>query len=265
MSGRSKTRNPIIVSRWTFWVEQLMARLGRFARYTGVAPSWRLPYLSHSRSFLHERTLFSHLILQPRISLSINSGHLWNIAVRNVHARQQTTLNSFVNTTATGSSMGNRSVMLTTRTLMQLLSRRPRQSIDTTKLCEPHPTISEPITRSRNERFGVDLHLRSLIKRQDEMTDVVRKLTRRTQRRHELSEFSELRQSMALRKTPPTHSGSRAPVETTVELTSLGRPNRLPSFPELNMPAINVEEIANQVIKQIDRRVIARRERLGQV
>src|SRR6476660_3726418 len=172
MRGRSKTKNPIIVSRWTFWAEQLMARLGRFASHMGVALSWRLPYASHSRSFLHERTLFSHLILQPRISLSINAGDLWNIAVRTMHARQQTSLNSFVNTTATGPCMESRSVMLTTRTLMQLVSRQLRQPINTAKFGKLQPLISEAITRSRNERPGVDLHGRSLIKRQDEMTDV---------------------------------------------------------------------------------------------
>jgi len=31
------------------------------------------------------------------------------------------------------------------------------------------------------------------------------------------------------------------------------------------MPALNVDQIANQVIQQIDRRVIARRERMGQI
>jgi hypothetical protein len=105
------------------------------------------------------------------------------------------------------------------------------------------------------------IHRQRAVRRETEVTEISRRLAERVRR-------------------IPTAPPSPAPIGLRRELRDVRRPpkfeetsepsrwqaapNRFPPAPPAVVP-VNVDQLAAQVLKQIDRRVVARRERLGQV
>jgi hypothetical protein len=89
---------------------------------------------------------------------------------------------------------------------------------------------------------------------------------RLTQRNWRVSEVSMASRHIAFRNEvrPPVvpHPMPAVAMEERISIEGRSRP---PIAPAIAVPVVNVEQLANQVIKQIDRRIIARRERMGQV
>jgi hypothetical protein len=96
-----------------------------------------------------------------------------------------------------------------------------------------------------------------------DQTPVSRLLARRLRR---LSEESPSRIPMALRREFALPAASRLPpAEVLAERRLFEQQVRRIDDATAARPAVNVEQLASQVLKHIDRRVIARRERMGQV
>ncbi len=71
---------------------------------------------------------------------------------------------------------------------------------------------------------------------------------------------------MALHKEPAYPVASKVPpVEALSERRLFEQQVRRAGDAAATMPAVSVEQLTSQVLQHIDRRVIARRERLGQV
>lgn len=83
--------------------------------------------------------------------------------------------------------------------------------------------------------------------------------------RIEIDRMPAAKPPMTLRKAAP--SPAARPTPLPADVTPFGRQaNRAIDVPAaMALSAVNVEQLADQVLKQIDRRVVARRERMGQV
>jgi hypothetical protein len=99
-------------------------------------------------------------------------------------------------------------------------------------------------------------------RRETKVTEISRRLAERVQRIPEtlpppgpMALRSELR---AVRRPPAFE-------ETSGATRWRDPPNRPPPVPPTAVPPVNIDQLTAQVLKQIDRRVVARRERLGQV
>jgi hypothetical protein len=96
-----------------------------------------------------------------------------------------------------------------------------------------------------------------------DQTPVSRLLARRLRR---VSDESPNRIPMALRRESAPPAASRLPpAEVLAERRLFEQQVRRTGDAPAATPSVNVEQLASQVLKHIDRRVIARRERMGQV
>lgn len=113
---------------------------------------------------------------------------------------------------------------------------------------QQHTLISRPYMRLRDHA---------------DQTPVSRLLARRLRRS---SEESPRRMAMALRRESAPPAASRLPsIDLPAERRLFEPQLRRTGEAAAATPAVNVEQLASQVLKHIDRRVIARRERMGQV
>jgi hypothetical protein len=119
-----------------------------------------------------------------------------------------------------------------------------------------------------HHRFSVSptssiLRRHELLRHDAEPTQVSRLLARRLRR---VSEAFPNMAPMALRKQPaPPVAPRLPPAEALTERSSFERRVPRPGDAPPAVPAVSVEQLTSQVLKHIDRRVIARRERMGQV
>ena len=264
MKRRKIVKHPIIVSRWANWAEQFLQRLGRMSTVAGVQPLWRLPALARARTFFQQRHLLAYLRLQPQLNLSISTRNIWNAGAPNIYAPEFNLLRLFTGKGDAWRTFGSRREGRPAAAFVL-----PRQKPETITPVFARPkaqlAMAQAIARTQKEYLSTDFHRRLLVHRQNDLTEVSRRLTHRTERRHELSEVTELRQLVSLRKQAPTPAPSQPRAGAAPEFAPVERSIHAPAFSEIGMPAVNVEQLANQVMKHIDRRVIARRERMGQI
>jgi hypothetical protein len=252
---------PVMASRWTAWASQLAARR---ARWTDAS---QLPLPLHATLgrtliLLSQRRLSFQTRIQPQIKLSISGCSVWNIETANVYAPQSVFLKSFA-------GLIRRSLLLETeRSVQQAVVRQTRLefrravSAPFVKREVPQAALAYAIARTRAEHLSTILQRHFSIRRRADLTEVSRQLTQRLQRTHE---DSVIRAPLALRRETSVRAASKyVSLEAMPEHGSFERRSRQPSAPAAAMPELNVEQLANQVLKQIDRRVIARRERMGQ-
>lgn len=119
------------------------------------------------------------------------------------------------------------------------------------------------IARTTSEHLSTTLNRHFSIRREADFQEVSRRLTQRVRRVNEVSTVNPpmaLRLAAANRVTPKHVSSEAMPEPNSFEKRSSPQ-----SVPAMSMPALNVELLADQVLKQIDRRVVARRERMGQI
>jgi hypothetical protein len=106
------------------------------------------------------------------------------------------------------------------------------------------------------------IHWQRSVRRETEVTNLSRRLAERVGR---LPEAPPPLAPMALRREPPAVRRLAAFEETSGPTRWQDPPNRLPPAPPAAVSPVNIDQLTAQVLKQIDRRVVARRERLGQV
>jgi hypothetical protein len=253
---------PVITSRWTAWATQLASRRARLPD----APRLPLPLhatLGRTLVLLYQRSAAFQTLLQPQLKLSISGSSAWNIGTTNVYAPQLVflkSLTSFIQRSLTS---------ITERDTQQAVARpaifefRRAMPAPFPQEVLPQVAMTLAIARTRAEQLSTTLQRHYSIRQEADLTEVSRRLTRRLQRVHEVS---VIRPPMALRKeTSPGAMPKHLPSEAMAEQGTFERRGSSQSVQAMAMPALNVEQLASQVLKQIDRRVIARRERMGQI
>jgi hypothetical protein len=118
-----------------------------------------------------------------------------------------------------------------------------------------------PVSGRRLELSTGTLRQRSE-RRETKVAEISRRLAERVQRIPETlppPAPMALRSELRVVRRPPAFE------ETSEPTRWQDPPNRPPRVPPTAVPPVNIDQLTAQVLKQIDRRVVARRERLGQV
>jgi hypothetical protein len=254
---------PAAATRWAAWASQLAARRGR------VTAAWRLPLplyvrLSRAPLALYQRWLTFCTQVQPRIKISVAWREGASPAPANVYAPQMLFLQSFAG--------------IFRRTLRPEAERRaqgaaglPPQALEFRRPSPAPPARETPsrpamtlaVAPARAAQLSSVLHQHFSTRREAVVTEVSRRLTRRVRRVDEVPVF---RPAMALvRKEAPAAAPNRPPFEAAAGQSPFERQSGRHTLPAAAVPELNVERLADQVLKQIDRRVVARRERMGQI
>lgn len=251
-----------LTTRWAAWAAQMVARHTRWADVQRL----RLPLyarLCQTPLRLYQHRVSFHTQLNPQLKLSIAARGVWNIESTHTYAPQMVFLQSFA-------GLIEKSLRLEIERKGQRSKIRPPQP--EFRLAAPAPlnrdgvqkvAMTLAIARTRTEQLASTFHRLFSIRQESEFTDVSRHLTRRMQR---VDEVLASRPQMALRKeAPAVVTPAHAPSAAMQEQSSFERRGGPQTAQAIAAPALNVEHLADQVLKQIDRRVIARRERMGQV
>lgn len=261
---RRKTIQPIpcLKSRWTAWASRLAANRGRWTD----AQRLSLPlYVRWGRTplRLYQRWLSFHTQIHPQLRLIVAASGVWNIGSTDASAPQMVHLQSFA-------ASIQKALALQTESRIRLLDGSP-QKLENLK-STPAPSRKESAqaaamtlaaSRTRTEHLSSMFHRNISIRRESEFTEMSRRLTQRSQR---VNEAAVVGTQMALRKEAPVAAmQAHAPSEPAQELSLLERRSSPRTILPMARSPLNVEQLADQVLKQIDRRVIARRERMGQV
>jgi hypothetical protein len=129
------------------------------------------------------------------------------------------------------------------------------------------PQIHQTLARVRTEHIATQVERRLRVIRELQVTEVSRLLTQRARRIVEGPENFDLRPPMALRsETPPVMRAASAPQPTMRDWDNAEKLTGVEiKPPAMSLGGIDVERLTSEVMKQIDRKVIARRERLGQI
>lgn len=259
---KSSPLAPAAATRWAAWAARLAARRGRRAGASALGLSLhvraaRVPILLYRRWLSFESRIY------PQLNLSIAGRGVWNVAPANVYAPRMVFLQTFGGAfrhppaTEAGST-GERS-SVPPGASGPGRAAPPRRGAETA----PRLALTLAVARTRAEHVSSTLQRHYTTRRESAVTELAERLTRTTRR---LEEVANVRPEMALRKeAPPAPAPRPQPSAWPAEqAASEGRARATYTAPP-PMPELNVEQLASQVLKHIDRRVVARRERMGQV
>ena len=252
MKRRNTIRKlPVIASRWSIWATQLTARLARWTDFSGLALTVPLQGLARTLLLVQQRWLSSYVQVQPRLNLSISSSNRQNFGSNNVYASQLTLLKFLPRESQLGS----------TRQSLFMNRRGLTSGFAPQKGSQPAMTLA--LARTTSEHLSTTLNRYLSLRRRDDVTEFSRLITQHTQRQVDV--FMN-RPPLALPVTAANRIAPRQVAwEAMPETSSFKRQGSFNAPPEMVPPSLNVELLADQVLKQIDRRVIARRERMGQI
>jgi hypothetical protein len=254
---------PVVTSRWTVWAAQLAARHRRATDLSRLTLLLQMPALARTLVFLQQRWLSSSLRVQPQLNLSISSSSVWNVGASNAYTSQKTFLNSLLIAIAGSRTPGSESGVRRTDPPSLLFENRKRAAAGHTQESQPRLAMTLAIARTTAEYLSTTLNRHFSVRRDAYFMEASKLLTERVRR---VSDGSVVHPPMALRLSPanrvtPQHVFS----EAMPEVNSFERLSSPPSVPAIAMQALNFEQLADQVLKQIDRRVVARRERMGKI
>ena len=234
-----------VTAKWSLWALRFQSR---FYRQGGERRMAMLLHAHHGRASITigNRWLRSIVYLEPKLSLALTSAS----APASVSLITQTF---------------NRQVHAprTTHVAVAQIMRSERVHVS-----EPAATLrierNERVTRIPGERWH----------------EITHRLERRLTRLHLADRHTTARLIQRIERTIPAPIANRplilrreaaptAPAATkAVEARMLEQERKTAALERVArpvMPAINVNQLADQVIQQIDRRIIARRERLGRI
>ena len=253
---------PAPASRWAAWAARLTGRLAR------LVVAARLPLTLHVRAcrvplLLYQRWLSFRTEVRPHINLAITAGAEWHVTRPRVSAAQTTLLRTFAGLfRQTRTFATERRIRETFAPALALELRRATHA-PAHDAAGRTLTLDWALTRRRTESLAL-VRRKYFVTRQEAVSnEVARRLTQRVQR---VDEVSIVRPPMALHKeAQPAMRPSPLYAAAPAEQSQFERRHSAHTPSALRPPELNVEQLAEQVMKQIDRRVIARRERLGQV
>jgi hypothetical protein len=129
-----------------------------------------------------------------------------------------------------------------------------------------NPRTADPIQRLfHHTREGIATVIeRRYAERRDSRTSM-RTLERLVERKQRMEQRQAIERTMTLRRDRVVEIRQEIEKAARLNGSPLDQERRRAAAPALRqeMPAVNVNQLADQVIRQIDRRVIARRERMG--
>lgn len=266
-----KARKPIreirvAASRWMRWANDLRSRTRRRAEIMPAGLLWRLPILARIVTVLQQQNFFSSMAVQTQLNRSFLQQHAWNN--RSTNFFQRPTLNFKVAPAQTGAVRFRPKGGAASRPVEMQLMLRPNLRWPSSREATPGPTpVNEAIARLRNENVATRLEQQFRVNRELQLTEVSRLLTQRTRRIVEGAEELQVRPSMTLHREMAVSKATASSRQPTIRDWDVDRKTSRADVAATAMPmgALDVERLTSEVMKQIDRRVIARRERLGQI
>jgi hypothetical protein len=251
---------PTMPSRWLAWAARLTGQHRRWAD-APTAPLLFHVALLRNLILLQQRCFSFHTRVQPKLNLSISGNYEWNGGVKNLYAPHAAFLELFAGNSVYRSFTLNEHRGKEISKLLLEYSRMPR--VPVTRETVTHLPLALVVARTKTDHVSSKLHQHFSSRHEVDIRKVSERLIRQVQR---VSETTMASPPMALRKEIPaavTLPGMSS--EPRAERGLHESPPRWTAAQAVTMPALNVDQIANQVIQQIDRRVIARRERMGQI
>jgi hypothetical protein len=231
-------------AKWTAWATRFRSR---FQRHAGALSQALLLHVRSSRTSLmiEERWLHPTFHFRPQFYWQTGGSQVSHIS--QTFSRQTSFLNMARVVLRTG---------VPPETVLARSAPPPAR-------VERTGTPIQMLNSTRHE-LATLLERRFLERRDSVSTQTTERLVHRLTR---VERLGAIERTMTLRRDPV------AAMKSVVE--HISRPNAAaleqqgrrsfpaPLAPRGDMPAINVDQLADQVIRQIDRRVIARRERMG--
>jgi hypothetical protein len=254
----------VITSRWRAWATQLAQRHGRMTDVSRLHLLLRMPALARTLIMLQQRWLATNFNIQPQLNLLLSNSNAWDARTSNVYATQMTLLKSISMAMAGSRTAATAPGSPPTDLRLSSFEHRQRKAADTTSQSRPQSAMTLAIKRTAAEHLATTLNQSFYVRRGANFMEVSKLLTERLQRLSDTvaspSPPMAFRTSPAARLTP-----QHLPAEAMLQASTFEKRSSPGSLPALGIPALNVEQLTDQVLKQIDRRVIARRERMGQI
>jgi hypothetical protein len=242
-TGTTRIASAAKASKWLAWATRFESR---FHRHAGALRMALLLGVRNNRTAvrIEERQLRQVLNFNPQFLLSIDAS-----------TRSQVS-----------SAFAPQMNFLTHVTVARNADDRREAATAANRVASPAPlgrleTVLRTATETRRE-FASSIE-RRFAERRDSVT---LRATERLLHRSERIETNMLERAMTLRRDPAAavrtaaDAGSAANARTFEQRARQGHQQLAVATP---MPPVNVEQLADQVIRQIDRRVTARRERMG--
>jgi hypothetical protein len=266
-----KARKPIPeiragASRWMRWANDLRSRTRRRAQIMPAGLLWRLPILARFVNVLQQQNFFSSMVVQPRLHYSFLQQRAWNN--RSTNFFQRPTLNFKGGPSQTGVARFRPEGGAAPRPVEMRLMLEPSLRWPSSREATSGPAlVNEAMARLRTENVATRLEQQFRVNRELQLTEVSRLLTERTRRIVGGAEDVQVRQPMTLHSEMPVSKAGASSRQPTIRDWDVdGKTSRVDvGAAAMPVGALDVERLTSEVMKQIDRRVIARRERLGQI
>lgn len=263
---RRKAIRPLslITSRWTAWAAQLAQCHGRMTDVSRLHLLLRMPALARTLILLQQRWLATNFNLQPQLNLLLSNRNAWNARTSNVYATQMTLLKSISIAMAGSRFAATAPGSQRTDLPGPSFEHWQRAPADPAGQSWSQSAMTLAIRRTAAEHLAVTLNQNSYVRREANFIEVSKLITERVRR---LSDSVAVQPPpMAFRTSPAVRvTPQHLPAEAMLQASTFEKRSSTGSLPAMAIPALNVEQLTDQVLKQIDRRVIARRERMGQI
>lgn len=236
------------VGKWASWAERLQSRFSR------RSDAWRLgltlhAHIARTSMLVEQRWLHPTLIFRPKLHLAV----LESLASNGNQVFRQTALLRELRTVFASRPQLHPPADASLRQIVW-----PRAEANSSMMLHTSRVYSrEELAGILERRFAT-----RIARRETQHLDVSTRLTHRLQR---VEEANLLRQMTLKREVAASTVKSAAGVRTFAPSEEQRRPFPSGAPAQPVMPAINVDQLAEQVIRQIDRRVVARRERMGKI
>jgi hypothetical protein len=249
-------------SRSLAWAARFQQRYVRFTDCSRLSMLLYVPALARTLIFLQQRLHAPLVNLHPQLNLSVNQKNVVNTWTNNVSTPQMTLVNllSLANFIARADAGESRTPLTGQPSSLAGDVRRTRYVSE----YDNHRRLALTLAVHRTSSdLATTMNQKFQIQREAQVLELSTLLTQRIKR---ISEPAAVQTPMAFRAPAANRAIPAEPaIEAMRSRDAFERRSGPATMPSIVPPALNVEQLANEVMKQIDRRVIARRERMGQI
>src|SRR6185436_10451233 len=247
---RRKAVNPIKVmpSRLVAWAERLQQRYVRFADCSRLSMLLYVPALVRTLIFLQQRRGLSLVNLQPQLNLSLNQKNVVNTWA-NMSAPQMTLVNllSLANHAARAETGESRT------SLARTSSSSPADEVRRTRYVKDYNNhhrlaLTLAINRTSSD-LATTMNQKFQVQREVQVRELATLLTQRVKR---ISEPTAVQTPRAFHSPAAARVSAAEPsVEVMRSRDAFERRSGLTTVPSIAPPALNVEQLADEVMKQL--------------
>lgn len=249
-------------SRSLAWAARFQQRYFRFTDYSRLSMLLYVPALARTLIFLQQRLHAPLVNLHPQLNLSLNQKNVVNTWTNNASTPQMTLVNllSLANFAARADAGESQIPRAGQSSSFAGDVRRTRYVTEH----ENHRRLALTLAVHRTSSdLATTMNQKFQVQRETQVRELSTLLTQRVKR---ISEPTAVQPPMGFRAPAVNRAMPAEPgIEVMRSRDAFERRNAPATMPSIAPPALNVEQLANEVMKQIDRRVIARRERMGQI